>query len=336
MAYSRKTQSDTEKFTLDSIVLKKMDRNDIFDVLSYQRFSEDGKEIGYGLDIDKMKVVKAKYVPAETKQVKHLVKDYYNSRMEVENKKYSERVDFCVYYSGELTDQQKAEYYAVRDFRHPQYYVLHGRVYASGYGFRSTDPDIQHSSHSLAPEGYRFGRYTKMTYGLAMQLCANLTERDPRIQFLALEEYKQAQAEQKAEQQKQAEIDKHQSTLQKYCDEAAMYPLKPQKITKKQEVVEEVEAIDNAAARNRDIAKNIKKHHPEIDVVEIVEMHNIRNKQNGRPECHFMAEATGPDCDNPELDEDGNYATKHYIITGIKSGKYFESQIEEQDELALN
>lgn len=189
-------------------------------------------------------------------------------------------------------------------------------------------------------------------------MCANLTEREPQIQFLALEEHKQAQEEQKIEQQKQAEIDKRQSTLPKYCDEAAMYPLKPQKINKEQkqsskfrqsklveyfskEEAKQIQVQDKKVETPKEqedlttkITNSIKKIYPEVEDVNIIEMKNIKNKQNGRPECHFVAEAIVSDFED-ELDEEGNYPSKTVLIKGVKSGKYFKSAIIEQDERTL-
>lgn len=280
-------------FYLTPEMLMQLNEEDVKDILSYK--------YGYGLDRDKILTNEksVKFVKAGNFSKKDYYKDWYGNYHKIYSKVETHaRVDFDVAYVGELDQNQIKKFHALRQFSRQgqQYYILRGRIYVTRYGFDCGDSKNRYKD-----------LYTSFDEELGRKIRDNVEERT-----MKKEEQKEAQKPTRA----------HQTSLTDWEDNAAV--VKPQKVSKEETV--EHESIQDQTNK---IVENIKKRHHEISSVSILDIENIKNKQNGRPECHFVAEAEGYDYDE-ELDEDGDYPITRYLITGMKSGKYFESHIEKK------
>ena len=318
------SEKNTGSFHLNSDMLKEINEEDIIDILTY--------EDGYNLNRDDLIVRKesVRYVPQDTYIQTYYEKDWYNTHKRYRPVTLHEHVDFVAFYTGTLTPEQIKEFHAYRSRSRNgvEHYIMHGRVYASCYGF-----DCRERAKR------KYDVYHPFTKELGMKIFNNIQERmgilsdsTEQAKEEKVVQTKLAVSNETKEIKKEPEEKKptkmHQSTLEKYMPTDGQQKKEKQKKSSEQQNTQQKTEEDQIEK----IIRNIKKRHAVVSDVDVVEVKKVKNKQNGRPECHFIAEAEISDYDAEELDEDGNYPTKQVLITGIKSGKYFESKIVEDDD----
>lgn len=320
-------KEEPRRFHLNVDMLKELTAEDVVDILSYPG--------GYNLNEDKLIVQNrwVKFVPSETYIETYYEKDWYNLHKRYRPAKLHDRVDFMAYYAGDLTKEQIKEYHAFKrtSTNGVDFYVLHGRIYVTRYGFDCRERAKRKDD-----------KYIFFDEELGMKILENIQKRmgifeeqipteKPKVVQTRLIEHegkKTIKQEPKKQEPVKQPTKMRQESLAKY-----MTGEDAKQIAAKETIITQQKSEEKEEDQTSKIVKNIKKRHA-VEDVDVVEMKNVKNAQNGRPECHFIAEAEMSDYDD-ELDEDGNYSKKRVLITGIKSGKYFESRILEKDERGL-
>ena len=139
------TNSNTEcevsksKFFLPAYVLKEIDEQDVFDILT--------SNPNFGLDPQKIFIPtqNVSFVAEKNVLLPEFSKDWYgNSHTEYRNITKSAKVNFAVFYNGDLSPEQVSMLYAQRDLDDTPRYILRGRIYSTGYKMR----DLTHPNKS--------------------------------------------------------------------------------------------------------------------------------------------------------------------------------------------
>ncbi len=106
----------------------------------------------------------------------------------------------------------------------------------------------------------------------------------------------------------------------------------PNQPTSKQVSIIDGSVLENKSDENQVLIK-LQQEYPEFTNFDIYSLQTIHNN---RPEIYFEATAESIDYNNAELDEEGNYVPHTYYIHGVKSGKYFNATVEEQEDTVQN
>ncbi len=106
----------------------------------------------------------------------------------------------------------------------------------------------------------------------------------------------------------------------------------PNQKTTKQISIVDGSVLENKSAEHQVLIK-LQQEYPEFTNFDI---YSLQTVQNNRPEIHFEATAESIDYNNAELDDEGNYVPHTYYIHGVKSGKYFNATVEEQEDTVQN
>lgn len=330
MKFTDKPTINDEKprqFHLNVDLLKQLDGEDVIDILSYPG--------GFNLNKDELMVPKenVRFVPSETYIQTYYEKDWYNLNKRYRPAVLHDRVDFVAYYTGELTPQQVKEYHAFRRTarNNVDYYILHGRIYVTRYGFDCRDrAKRKDDKYILFDEelGLKLLDNAEKKMGIT-----NNTKPQPKGVQTKLVDIEETKAKKPEPEKKPSKF--HQATLAKFFSEDDAKLI----VEQEKEIQQKTEQQTDAQTKSMEekIVECIKQKYSNLEDIEIIEIRNIRNEKNGRPECHFVAEAQDSDfdADVENLDEDGNYPVKTVVIQGVKSGKYFDAQITPKDERTL-